>query len=195
MGAAFLEGGFQTPALHKIPHNLVSRLGLVGGKEGFGRSLSCRIAGEDPRPRSNVRGSAVGPGVDAIAGGQASKVVSAACAASLDWPVVPTTGRWDCNAGLAGGSWPAICGRSVGGSHVLDATSRYERPDGEQWCNASCAIQRLPGAKTNPISPFPISQRQLVLGLRSKGFAKRHVTSQSPATIRLASFTDDRWHS
>jgi hypothetical protein len=62
MRPAFLEGGFHTPTLHEIAHNLFSRLCLIGGKEGFGRSFSCRIAGEDPADRQGSRPKAIPTG-------------------------------------------------------------------------------------------------------------------------------------
>lgn len=51
LGAAFLKGGFQTPALHKITHDFFSRLRLVGGKERFGWARARGVASEDPPNR------------------------------------------------------------------------------------------------------------------------------------------------
>jgi hypothetical protein len=46
MGAAFLASRFQTPALHERAHDLRGRLGVIGGKPGFGRPLPRGITGE-----------------------------------------------------------------------------------------------------------------------------------------------------
>src|SRR5262249_23029554 len=62
MGAAFFEGCLQTPPLHEIAHNFFSRLRLVGGKERFGRSLSCWVAREDPANGQGSGAKAIPPG-------------------------------------------------------------------------------------------------------------------------------------
>lgn len=47
VSAAFLEGRFSTPALHTIADDLLGRLCLISGKEGFGWSFARWIASED----------------------------------------------------------------------------------------------------------------------------------------------------
>src|SRR5260370_21345011 len=62
MGAAFVEGRFQTPPLHEVTHHRFGRLWLVGRKEGFGWSFPRRIAREDPPNRQRCRAEAIPPG-------------------------------------------------------------------------------------------------------------------------------------
>src|SRR5215469_334778 len=62
MSATFLEGRFQTPAFHEVAHDLFDRLRLVGGKEGFGRSLSRWVASEDPPNGQRCRAKPIPPG-------------------------------------------------------------------------------------------------------------------------------------
>src|SRR2546430_12381731 len=59
MSAPFLEGGFQTPAFHKIKDNLLSSLCLIRGKQGLGRTLALRIAREHPPDGQRVRAIAI----------------------------------------------------------------------------------------------------------------------------------------
>ncbi len=61
LGAALLEGGFQTPALHAIAHQLFGSLRLVGGKPGVGRSFSCWVAREHAANRQGRRAKALPP--------------------------------------------------------------------------------------------------------------------------------------
>src|SRR6266699_1088782 len=51
MGAPFLKGDFQTPALHEVAHDLLCRLGRIGGKDGFGRTLARWITSQHPPDR------------------------------------------------------------------------------------------------------------------------------------------------
>ena len=51
MGAAFLEGRFQTPPLHEVAHQRFGRLCLVRRQEGLGGPFPCGIAREGPPNR------------------------------------------------------------------------------------------------------------------------------------------------
>src|SRR6266566_7097205 len=59
MSAPFLEGGFQTPAFHKIKDHLLSSLCLIRGKQGLWRTLALRIAREHPADRQRIRAIAI----------------------------------------------------------------------------------------------------------------------------------------
>src|SRR5258706_2849352 len=59
MSAPFLEGGFQTPAFHKIKDNLLSRLCLIRGKQRLWRTLALRITGEYPTDGQRIRAIAI----------------------------------------------------------------------------------------------------------------------------------------
>src|SRR5213078_3111895 len=59
MSAPFLEGGFQTPAFHKIKDNLLSSLCLIRGKQGLWRTLALRIAREHPADGQRIRARAI----------------------------------------------------------------------------------------------------------------------------------------
>src|SRR5438270_8918179 len=56
---AFLEGGFQTPSLHKIEDNLLSGLALIGGKQRLRRALALRITSEHPTDGQGIRAIAI----------------------------------------------------------------------------------------------------------------------------------------
>src|SRR6516165_9172680 len=40
MGTTFFKRHFETPALHEVADDLFCRLGGIGGKDGFGRTLA-----------------------------------------------------------------------------------------------------------------------------------------------------------
>src|SRR5260221_6735005 len=59
MGSALLESGFQTPAFHERPHDLLSRLRLVRRKQRFGWPFPGRITREDPADKQRVKTSTI----------------------------------------------------------------------------------------------------------------------------------------
>src|SRR5947209_937225 len=59
MGTSLLKRHFQTPALHEVAHDLFYRLGGIGGKDGFGRTLALGITREHPTNRQRIGSIAI----------------------------------------------------------------------------------------------------------------------------------------